>query len=159
GGIRWRIDPAYEHILLGRAGLLREPEPAASETCALGLKERTRAGQAVVVKQGFHRTVYRVNLPGLSCYIKHNRITGWRSWGRDLLRGCKSVNECSKLLEIAGRGVPTARPIAVGEAGRQGMPGESYLITEALDDVETLLTVVDKRLPALRGSDAAQVRR
>src|SRR5262249_42862382 len=124
----------------------------------LPIADWVRDGRASMVKQGPHRTVYRVQLPGLSCYIKHNRIVGWRNWLRELVRGCKSVNECQKLLEISSRGVPTARPIAVGTAGGALRPGESYLIMHALEGVETLRNVAEVRLPTLPAVEATRLR-
>jgi tRNA A-37 threonylcarbamoyl transferase component Bud32 len=153
-GVCWRVDPAYEALLrLGPSSAGNNPDGAATSTslCLAGLliDEWQRRGLAGIVKHSPHRTVYRVNLPGLSCYIKHNRVTGPRSWVRELVRGCKSVNECERLICIAARGVPTAQPIAVGQTGNGLMPGDSFLVTLALDDVETLRTVVEQRLPSL----------
>ena len=63
GDICWQIDPVWQHHLLGPEGLR--------------LDEWLRTGQATIVKHGAHRTVYHVTLPGLSCYVKLNRLTGY----------------------------------------------------------------------------------
>jgi heptose I phosphotransferase len=164
--ICWRVDPAYEALLrLGGSSPGNHAHRAdkGSTSCTLfmaglPLDEWQRRGQASIVKHSAHRTVYRVNLPGLSCYIKHNRVTGPRSWVREVVRGCKSVNECERLLSIAARGVPTAQAIAVGETGSGLMPGDSFLVTLALDDVETLRTVVENRLPSVPEPARASLR-
>src|SRR5713101_9680642 len=71
-GMRWLIAPEYRDLLLGPQGLR--------------LQEWLQTGQAVAVKHGPHRAVYRVDLPGLSCYLKHNRVTDLRTWVRQLVR-------------------------------------------------------------------------
>ena len=72
GGFRWTVSAGLETPLLGRSGL--------------PLSDWLRAGQAHIVKQGPHRIVYRVDLPGLCFYLKHNRVTDARSWLRQLVR-------------------------------------------------------------------------
>src|SRR5205807_9496577 len=98
----------------------------------LPLSEWLRTGQAHIVKQGPHRIVYRVELPGLCVYLKHNRVTDARTWLRQLVRPSKARSEYESALAVAARGVPTISPLAFGEqASLRG--GESFLITRGLD--------------------------
>src|SRR5947209_562947 len=56
GGVRWQVLPEWHPLLFGPNGFR--------------LDEWLRSGRAHVVKNGPHRTVYRVALPGLSVYLK-----------------------------------------------------------------------------------------
>src|SRR5690349_17515735 len=120
GAYRWEVVPAYRDRLLGPDGLR--------------LDEWRQTGQAQVVKHGPHRTVYRVTLPGLDCYLKHYRMQDTRAWLRELVRPSKARMEHERALEVAARQVPTIEPLALGEC-RRG-PSESFLVTRTLPDVE-----------------------
>ena len=134
GGFRWSVDPALQHSLLDHAGLR--------------LPHWLSAGQAHIVKQGPHRIVYRVELPGLSFYLKHNRVTDTRTWIRQLVRPSKARQEFDRALAVAGRGVPTAAPLALGEQpARHG--GESYLVTRSLEGCEPLNVFLARTMPQL----------
>jgi hypothetical protein len=139
--IRWCIQPAHHELLLDPFGLR--------------LAEWLENGQAQIVKHGPHRTVYRIDLPNLSFYLKHNRLPNTRAWLRGLVRPSKARMEYDRALAIAARGVPTIKPLGLGEA-RGWKPGESWLITEALEDVEPLSTFLENQLPSL--SEGRQTR-
>src|SRR3974390_1343245 len=66
GGVRWWVTPECREILLRPDGLR--------------LREWLNNGQARVVKQGPHRIVYRVQLPTLNFYLKHNLLPDARAW-------------------------------------------------------------------------------
>src|SRR5260370_15397820 len=100
-GMRWLIAPEYQDLLLGAEGLR--------------LQECLETGQVVAVKQGPHRAVYRVDLPGLSFYLKHNRVTDLRTWVRQLVRPSKAAMEFERAQAVAGRGIPTVIPLGLGE--------------------------------------------
>jgi tRNA A-37 threonylcarbamoyl transferase component Bud32 len=121
--LRWQVAPEHRELLLDANGLR--------------LEEWLRAGQARVVKHGPHRTVYRVDLPELSFYLKHYRLPNTRAWLRELVRPSKARMEHDRALAVAARGVPTITPLALGEAAGWG-PGESGLITLTLDGTEPL---------------------
>src|SRR5437667_3741520 len=101
GGSRWRVRPEYRDLLLGPTGLR--------------LHEWLRRGEAAVIKQAPHRTVYEVHLPGLHFYVKHNRLLDARGWLRAWVRPGKALAEYDRTLAIAARGVPTFVPLAAGE--------------------------------------------
>jgi tRNA A-37 threonylcarbamoyl transferase component Bud32 len=144
GGVRWSVMPEYREQLLGPEGLR--------------LEEWLRAGLARVVKHGPFRTVYRVDLPGLSCFVKHNRLSGVRSWLRQLVRPSKARIEYRRALAVAGRQVPTIAPLALGERGGGLQPGDSFLITRCLDGSEPLSHFIEPTLQGLAGARQTRVR-
>jgi serine/threonine protein kinase len=144
GGIRWWLAPECQAPLFGPDGLR--------------LEQWLRDGQASVVKQGPHRAVYRIELPGLRCHLKHNRITDARSWLRGLVRPSKARTEYRRALKVAARGVPTIVPLALGEACRASRPRDSFLLTRTLDGTMMLHTFVETKLPALPPARQARLR-
>jgi tRNA A-37 threonylcarbamoyl transferase component Bud32 len=135
GDVCWHVVPECRAQLLGPAGLR--------------LDEWLGNGQAVVVKHGPHRTVYRVSLPGLRCYVKHYRLSDLRSRLRQLVRPSKARSECRRAVAVAGRDVPTVGPLAFGERTAGLRPGDSFLITRSLDDTEPLSVFMEKTFPGL----------
>lgn len=144
GGIRWSLVPELDRLLLGPMGLR--------------LQEWVESGQAHVVKQGPHRVVYRVDLPGFSFYLKHNLIADRTSWLRQTIRPSKARKEYESALAVAARGVPTISPLALGEQqGRWGI-GESYLVTRELEETQPLNLFLAATLPALPPARRTRVR-
>jgi tRNA A-37 threonylcarbamoyl transferase component Bud32 len=135
GGLRWTGRPECLEQLLGPDGLR--------------LEAWLRTGQATIIKHGPHRTVYRVTLPGLDCYIKHFRVHGARSWLRELVRPCKARLEYDRALAVGAFQVPTIVPVALGEPVNQRTPGASYLVTLSLHASEPLDAFLENTLPAL----------
>ncbi len=143
GGFRWTMAPGLETPLLGDSGLR--------------LAEWLRTGQAHIVKQGPHRIVYRVELPGLCFYLKHNRVSDARAWLRQLVRPSKARCEYESALAVAARGVPTVSPLAFGEqAALRG--GESVLITRGLDGCIPLNLFLARTLPRLESAHRSRIR-
>jgi tRNA A-37 threonylcarbamoyl transferase component Bud32 len=133
GGIRWQVLPEWRHRLFGPNGFR--------------LDEWLRSGLAHVVKNGPHRTVYRVALPGLSIYLKHHRLPDVRAWLRQLVRPAKARMEFERAQAVAALSVPTVVPIAIGERCNGSGPSESFLITQGLEDAESLSDFIEKTLP------------
>src|SRR5205823_4986139 len=79
------------------------------------LPEWLASGQATVVKQGVHRTVYHVHRGDLDFYVKHYPVPDCRARLRALVRPSKARMEYDRALAVAARGVPTFVPLAVGE--------------------------------------------
>lgn len=123
-GIRWRVAAEFRDRLLAADGLR--------------LDDWLQSGRARPVKQGPHRVVYRVELAGLTCYLKHNLLPDARAWLRQLVRPSKARMEFDRALEIAARRVPTIVPLAVGERCDGSGPQDSFLITQSLDDATPL---------------------
>src|SRR5205085_3421061 len=92
-------------------------------------------------------TVYEVRLPGLHFYVKHNRLLDARGWLRAWVRPGKALTEYDHTLAIAARGVPTFVPLAAGEPIRG--PGDSFLLTLALENTQQLNTFLEQVLPTL----------
>jgi tRNA A-37 threonylcarbamoyl transferase component Bud32 len=122
GGRVWHFTPAGAE-LFGPQG----PQP-----------ERWAAdGTAVVVKANPGRTVYRVELPGGTVFLKHCRVNGPRALGREIIRPPKARMEFENALTLRDRGVPAVEPLAWG-APDSVWPGESFLITRGLAAVPFL---------------------
>ncbi|HEY1859113.1 MAG TPA: lipopolysaccharide kinase InaA family protein [Gemmataceae bacterium] len=141
--LRWHVAPEYQGLLLDANGLR--------------LEEWLRNGRARVVKHGPHRTVYRVDLPELSFYLKHYRLPNTRAWLRELVRPSKARMEHDRALAIAARGVPTITPLALGEAPGWG-PGESGLITLTLDGTAPLNQFLETTLAGFESSRRFRLR-
>src|SRR5438552_757988 len=124
GGFRWSLLPNLRGQLLNDEGLR--------------LPEWLQSGQARIVKQGPHRIVYRVELPGLCFYVKHNFIHDQRAWFRQLVRPSKARIEFERVLAATERGIPTIAPLALAEQETNLGSGESILITQSLDDCTPL---------------------
>jgi tRNA A-37 threonylcarbamoyl transferase component Bud32 len=142
--LRWQVAPEYRDRLLDANGLR--------------LDEWLRTGKARVVKHGPHRTVYRVDLPNVSFYLKHYRLPNTRAWLRELVRPSKARMEHDRALAIAARGVPTVTPVALGEAPGWG-PGESGLITLTLDRTTPLNQFLEITLAEFERKRQGRLRR
>src|SRR5687767_5675378 len=120
GGFRWSLLPDLHKLLLDERGLR--------------LQEWLASGQARIVKHGPHRIVYRVELPGLCFYVKHNFVHDSRAWFRQLVRPSKARIEFDRVMAAVERGIPTIYPLAIAEQETHVGSGESILITQSLDD-------------------------
>jgi tRNA A-37 threonylcarbamoyl transferase component Bud32 len=144
GGIRWHVLPEWQQLLFGPNGLR--------------LDEWLRSGLAHVVKNGPHRTVYRVALPGLCIYLKHHRLPDVRAWLRQLVRPAKARMEFDRALAVAARRVPTVLPVALGERCNGSGPSDSFLITQGLEDTESLSDFIEKIFPRLESGRQTRLR-
>jgi tRNA A-37 threonylcarbamoyl transferase component Bud32 len=134
-GFHWYVAPAFQNLLFGPAGFR--------------LAEWLAAGQATIIKQGPHRVVYRVELPDLTFYVKHNLIGDMRTWLRQLIRPSKARKEYRKALAVAERGVPTVEPLALAENSDCFGARESILLTRSLDNTTQLNHFLENDLPAI----------
>ena len=80
----------------------------------LKLPQWLRTEQARIVKDGLHRTVYRVQLRGGRFYLKHHKPTRFPRRLQNLFRPCRALLEWTAARRIAGLGLPTIEPVAVG---------------------------------------------
>src|ERR1043165_80693 len=144
GGFRWSLLPHLQTQLLNEQGLR--------------LPEWLTSGQARIVKQGPHRRVYKVELPGLSFYIKHNLIHDQRTWWRHLIRPSKARVEFDPARAAAGRGIPTIYPIAWAEENTRIGSGESILITQSLENCTPLHIFLAAVLPTYPEPRATRLR-
>lgn len=121
-GIRWHLAPGASEILT---------------TESLDLNAHVQSDAARIVKNGPHRTVYRVALPQGNVFWKHCRIAGLRSWARQCLRPFKAKMEFDRALALSLRGILTVEPLAWG-VQENAFAGESFLITRELVDAVPL---------------------
>ncbi|MCI0455765.1 MAG: lipopolysaccharide kinase InaA family protein [Gemmataceae bacterium] len=135
GGVRWQVLPQYRAPLFDAHGLR--------------LAEWLAEGRADVVKQGPHRTVYRVALDEVTFYLKHYPVWDLRGWLRQLVRPSKARTEYRRALSVAARGVPTFVPLALGEGPGRFGAGDSFLLTHSLEGAEPLNTFIETTLPRL----------
>src|SRR5947208_2139810 len=144
GGFRWSLVGDLRTQLLDERGL-RLPEWLAN-------------GQAHIVKQGPHRVVYRVELPGFCFYVKHNFVHDQRAWFRQLVRQSKARIEFDRVLAAAERGIPTIAPLALAEQETRVGSGESILITQSLEDCIPLHYFLAAVLPTYAEPRATRLR-
>lgn len=143
-GVRWSVSPAWRTSLIGPQGLK--------------LDEWLAEGRVHVVKHASHRTVYRIDLPHRSFFLKHYRVLAFLNALTHLLRGSAARREWRNALEVRRRQVPTVTPIALGEHYRQGLVRDSYFVSEAIPDSCTLERYADECLPKLAPAEQAPLR-
>jgi tRNA A-37 threonylcarbamoyl transferase component Bud32 len=131
-GVRWRMLPGWEERLLGPQGLR--------------LDEWLDQGAAHIVKQGPHRTVYRVRLPDVCFYLKHYRMADLGARIRSFFRPVKAWREFQHALTVAQRSFPTVEPVALGERRIGKGAGESFIITQGLEQVQPLGRYLEQEL-------------
>ncbi|MFM1800687.1 MAG: hypothetical protein RJA81_39, partial [Planctomycetota bacterium] len=122
-------------------------------------KEWEQAGRLRVVKNGPLRTVYHVDQGTSGLFIKHYRVPGLRAKIRQWLRRGKARNEGEKALKLAGIGVSTVEPVALGEQRRLGVIFENYLVTREIADVHPLDQYLEQILPNSPAEFQKQIRR
>ena len=144
--VSWQVLPGWRELLLGPQRLAPWPNGSAAD-------------EPQVVKHGLRRTVYRVDLPERSVFLKHYRCPDLADAGRHLLRGSASRREYRKAIELARRQVPTIRPVAVGEQHRSGLVADNFLITEAIPNAQSLHVYASETLPGLPPDQQHRLRR
>ena len=128
----WQMLPAGVQ-LIGDAG----PTPSAWKL----------AGLAYIVKDGTQRTISRVKLPRGTVFVKQIRPNSPRAWVREMLRPSKGRLEFENAVALRKLGIACVEPLALGEAN-SAWPGESFIITRALADVEAFDTFLESRMTA-----------
>jgi tRNA A-37 threonylcarbamoyl transferase component Bud32 len=101
------------------------------------------SGWLSIVKQGPHRTVYRLVRPHeTTVYLKRFSSPSWRDWVANWLRGSRARLERDAALVIAELGLPTISPALLGETtfNRWGfeLVGDSYLATPEIPNSQPL---------------------
>ncbi|MEX2286376.1 MAG: lipopolysaccharide kinase InaA family protein, partial [Planctomycetaceae bacterium] len=98
----------------------------------LKLSQWRNSGRAEVVKDGVHRTVYRLQLDAGGFYLKHYKATRFPRRLQNLLRPCRASLEWTAARRIAGLGIPTFEPVAVGYCRPGLVVGDNYLVTREI---------------------------
>jgi tRNA A-37 threonylcarbamoyl transferase component Bud32 len=124
----------------------------------LKLDEWREQGMLRVVKTGPHRTVYRVDLPKGSIFVKHFLVPDLRSIARQWFRRGKGRNEGCRAVKLAAIGVDTIQAIALGEQRKHSFLFENYLITQAIPQTIPLDEFVESYLPRMDLKRQAKVR-
>ncbi len=127
----WSVVSEYRRLLFDHAGLR--------------LAEWLRGGSAQIIKKGAGRAIYHVRHPHGEFYVKHFRpSTRFRSFHQRFRR-----DRAEKEFEVAqlmrSHGIPTVRPLALGERRRLGILAESYLVTEASPNHRTLYEWIEEK--------------
>ena len=129
--IRWHLLPAYQQLAQAELTSTRWLQPP----------------DAQVVKDGPHRTVWRVRVGDLVLYCKRCKIWNLRAWLRQWLRPAKARIEFDKSQEMRQRGIPTYEPVGWGR--RHWLwPSESYLLTVERPNAVPLDLYIEQILPS-----------
>jgi len=126
-----------------------EGTPTCGDPSQARLEGWLLGGTAGVVKDGPHRTVYRLDTDQGRYFLKHCRCRGWVQALGHLIRSSPARREFTRSREIARRGVPTVTALAYGEQRRWGLVRDSYLVTTAIPDTVALDDFLARRLPRL----------
>ncbi len=156
-------DPAWETLVAG--GLSWQVAPA--------LRERLRSTPADIwqnpdgqpgwqrVKDNGHRSVWRIEWAGLTCYAKYYRDDGWRDRLRRLFRAPACAIELRSGRFVQAAGINAARPLAccakLTFAGRPHALLISAAIEEAVPLSDAWLALREIR-PSLRPRRVEQIR-
>lgn len=104
-------------------------------------------GQLVTLQRG--RTVTRLELNGRAFYLKRNQFN-WREFIKTLLHlrlpPRNAVTEWKNISAIKRIGIPTLKPIAMGEKRLSGLEIASFILTEELYGAEPLEKVIPSKL-------------
>lgn len=114
-------------------------------------------GSAVAVKANATRTLYRVEVPAGTVYVKHCRVTSPRGWLREAIRPPKARLEFENALALRAGGIPAVEPLAWGGSDSH-WPGDNFLITRAVPGVP-FTHYLEHHLPALRPGERPAARR
>jgi len=95
------------------------------------LEQALAQGRFRIVKRGPHRTVYRVDSPGMpgAVYVKHFHPRGWFNWLKHLVRPTRAQHEAQVAALLDQHRLPVPRVLAWGVTRRLGSPCESVLVT------------------------------
>lgn len=148
GAYRWTL----------AAGLAGGDLSCLLDPAGLPLDRWRQSGQATVVKETPHRTVYHVALPGLDLHVKHYR--GQRRDGvRRLFRASRGRREFTLGNEVARRGVPTLELLACADVAAWRGRFDSFVVTRTLPGAVSLLDFLESSLPALAEPGGGLLRR
>ncbi len=147
GEVGWwvRSNTPWGGILLGPDGLR--------------IDEWRADGRLSTVKAGPHRIVYRVDLPEGVLYIKHFLVPNRRAILRQWVRRGKGRNEGKRSQQLAAVGVPTIRPVALGEQRKRKFLFENFLVTPEVPGTTPLDEFAVRDLSAWPEPRRSRVRR
>ena len=103
-------------------------------------------GWATLIKSGSGRSIYHVQVPGLNLYVKHFELTRQPNNLYRAIRRGRAEKEYHVARLLWQSGVPTIRPLALGERRRHGLLEEAFLLTEAIPSGITLYELIEERI-------------
>jgi len=104
----------------------------------LRLSNWLQTGHASIVKDGAHRTVYRLDLVSGCYYLKHYRAPRLRNWLLNAVRSCRALLERNASRWVATQGIATYETIAIGQRRIGPFVADSYLMTRAIENTVPL---------------------
>jgi len=104
----------------------------------LRLDEWRERGQLTVIKKGRTGSSTAFDLPEGSVYIKHFLVPSFPAKLRQWLRRGKGGTRGNAPVTSDSIGIPTIRPIALGEQRKRKFLFENYLVTPAIADAVAL---------------------
>lgn len=125
----WQFEPEWRGRLLDDRGVLP-------------LQQWLDRGQAQVIKQAAHRTVYRVQLAEADFFLKEYRRVGLRGFLRELLRNIKGQSEHRKAQLLAQKQIAAPRALGWGYLGPAFAPRASFVLTQTVTDAKPLTEAV-----------------
>lgn len=128
GNQEWHVRPEIAPELLGPDGL--------------PVEEWLAAGLAAVVKDGPHRTVYRLSLPSGVYFLKHYKIAGPRAWFQNNLRPCRAYREAAASARVREAGIETAELTATGRVRTGPFSRDSFFVSREIPGVVPLDEVI-----------------
>ena len=117
GGWRWEVLPGGEEVVRS----LDDWSPAAL---------RASFGDTLLGEKGAERFSFRMQAGSLEVAVKVQRSNRFKAKLRSLYGRCKARKEWENHLVASGLGVPTVRPVALGELRRPILVHEAAVITE-----------------------------
>jgi tRNA A-37 threonylcarbamoyl transferase component Bud32 len=132
----WSVAAEYRRLLFDHAGLR--------------LAEWLQGGSAKIIKKGAGRAIYHVRHPHGEFYVKHFRpSTRFRSFHQRFRRD-RAEKEFEVAQMMRSQGIPTVRPLALGERRSLGILAESFLVTEANPNHQTLYELIEQHAQGRR---------
>lgn len=121
------------------------------------------SGVTDVVKDGPHRTVYRLTLPEGEYYLKHYKVADWKTGLQNVVRKSRAALEFTAIQRVANLELPTTEVVALGEMFHGpfvGAPfvGDSYLVTRAIPQTVSLHDFLDTEFDRLLVSEKTSLR-
>ncbi|MFQ5458449.1 MAG: lipopolysaccharide kinase InaA family protein [Myxococcota bacterium] len=116
-------------------------------------------GPGEIVNESRARRVVR--LPGASgdLYLKHDRVRGIWPRLRFAIAPSRARAEWEMARRLSGLKIPTVRPLALGERRRFGLPADSWLVTEGIQDAQSLDALLRAREAPVGGLPGGRWRR
>ena len=144
-GVVWEVLPAWRSRLLASGEL---------DLDLWRRKQRVR-----VVKDGLHRTVYRIDLTDQAVYLKHYRCRRVSQAVRHLFRASAARREWDKANELARRKIPTIHPVGLGEQVSACLVRDNFFVSEAVPRSHSLDDYAAKVLALLPEGERSRQRR